>query len=509
MPTAVSRQVRASRGKSNLLSKQSSTNITNFARVSKLQTFGKEAAKQASLLGAGGFTSSIEVVLSSRKRKADSDLDSPQTTQRIDLPPSSTRSSKRPCREVSDIQSIPSLFVASKKRKAISSDDDKENVSEVISADLSLLDSLSTKQLHQKRPRGSDSGASAAAQAEALLERLNLQSSPRKRSRVLDSKIRERLPDEILHLISLQASFLKALSLHHAHNGAHVPVDLRAICPNVAQSWGRRKVVLEDISRCVGVVAWERPDKSDTTSFRNPLLLSDYGQGKICIELDPGAEAGPLKEEKINARFEENLRLLWSARKESDVKSFIANLPKAIPRASATKKLPLLSKGQKTLDEFKKDIVKKQQEKEEAKARTEPALNSDGSKMSLIDRIRFKELQLSQAAQPPSAAELQRRAALQRADDVAGVIGMLSMATAGGRARISFTMAAVLIKLKDSLRIPISHEEGACCVRLLATEVAPQWLRVVTIGGKENVVIQMASQPSKAAIQDRVNVLST
>ena len=91
---------------------------------------------------------------------------------------------------------------------------------------------------------------------------------------------------------------------------------------------------------------------------------------------------------------------------------------------------------------------------------------------------------------------------------MAALIGMLSAASASsGQARISFTMPALLIKLKDSLRNPISSEDGAECVRLLAREVVPGWLRVVTVGGRENVVVQMGMQPSRGEIEGRVRSL--
>lgn len=505
MPAAVSRQVRSTPSKFNL---QSSASISSFARVSKFQTASKEATKKVFDLAP---SPAIKVVLGSRKRKADSNLDSKLAAQKSNLPLPSTGSSKRTRREAPQTQPIQVLSTTSKKRKAVGSDD-KENACVVASANACLHGINGTRRLHQKRPRETDLDLSAAAQAEVLLERLNIQSSPpRKRSRVTESPTRtgnaEQLPEELLNLINLQTAFLKTLSLQYAHNGTNAPIDIRAICPNVAQSWGKRKVTLDDIKRCLGVLTWRQPGRNGAGFLPPPLLLADYGRGKICVELND-TEAGVVQEERFKATFDQNLRLLWGARKGSDIKSFVASLPKVTPRASAVKAAPLISKGQKTLDEFKREVAKKQQEKEEAKARAQPAVNEDGSKMSLLDRIRFKEVMQSQAAPAPSPAELQRRAALQRADDVAGVLGMLSMATAGGRARISFTMAAVLTKLKDSLRTPISQEEGANCVRLLAAEIAPQWLRVVKIGGKENVVLQIAFQPSKAAIQETVNVLS-
>lgn len=250
----------------------------------------------------------------------------------------------------------------------------------------------------------------------------------------------------------------------------------------------------------MGVLGWTSDNHTSS-----PFVLCDYGRGKLCIELTPEASSTHLDGDRLNKMFESNLRSLWSRRKDSDIHSFLSTLPRATmtTRASA---VPLLTKGRNALDELKSDLAKRQAEKE-ARAQALPVLNADGTKMSLLDRIKHKELVLSQCAAPPSPAELQRRAALQRAEDVAGVVGMLAMATAEGRARISFTMPALLVKLKDSLRTPVSQEDGACCVRLLAAEIAPEWLRIVTIGGKENVVIQCAMQPSKPVVGQRVAAL--
>ncbi|KAG4218456.1 hypothetical protein PC116_g33064 [Phytophthora cactorum] len=86
------------------------------------------------------------------------------------------------------------------------------------------------------------------------------------------------------------------------------------------------------------------------------------------------------------------------------------------------------------------------------------------------------------------------------------MLGMLSRA-AGQGGRVSFTMTATLEKLKDSLRMGVSREEGAACVRLLASEVAPEWVRVVAIAGRENVVLETDRQPSKADVEGRVRGL--
>ncbi|KAL2148322.1 hypothetical protein VTH82DRAFT_2242 [Thermothelomyces myriococcoides] len=356
------------------------------------------------------------------------------------------------------------------------------------------------------------------SQAGELLERLNLQSSPvSKRSRTLHRRAPQNdfdLPNELLDLLDLQEAFLKTLSMQYAHNGTTSPIDLRTLYTSVTRAWGKRRVTLDDIQRCVGVLSWT-PAKATGAKPTAPFYLTDYGRGKICIEFHPSAERGPLREPKLKMDFEANLRTLWLGR-SNDIPPtiFIGTLPKAPLHQKETSINPLLAasaKSQTTLDAFKQSIVEKKQQDEAAKkqAATAAAAANGSSSGSLLDRIRLKETLAAQSPQKePSAADLQRRRALQRAADVAAVIGMLCKATAApGQLRVSFSMAALMVRLKDSVRTPVSQEDGMQCVRLLAAEVAPQWLRIHTISGRETLICTMNMQPTKAEVENRVKAL--
>ncbi|EPE04993.1 dna mismatch repair protein msh-2 [Ophiostoma piceae UAMH 11346] len=353
------------------------------------------------------------------------------------------------------------------------------------------------------------------------------------------------LPYELSELVRLHNAFSKALAVHHAHHGPSAPIDIRAFCPTVAQSWGKRKVTLEDIQRCLGVAMSGEIAGSD--SIVSSLFLSDYTRGKICIELKPdvfsnSAAIGTLADQ-LNTAFESNLRSLWAnaphanaTSSSAEVKQFIDSLPKA----KATKSNSLLqtsalrAKGQRTLEELMHGIALKKQEKEaheallkapipepvqETKAdsmdvdSTPPA--APAAPMNLLDRIRYRQMQRTQlaAAGQLTAAtpeELERRAALSRAGDIAEVMSMLCTAASLRQSnRVSFGMAAIVSKIKDSLvRLPIAREEAASCVRLLAKEVSPEWLQIVSMGGREIVIMMADRVPSKADIQQRVHRLS-
>ncbi|CAN8106269.1 unnamed protein product [Discula destructiva] len=321
----------------------------------------------------------------------------------------------------------------------------------------------------------------------------------------------EPLPQGLLDLVSLYAAFLRTIVLHYAHNGTNTPVDLRQLSQPVSIAWGKRRISLADVRRCVGIM---------DTSGASPFFLADYGSKKVCVELREAHHGMCLDEPGLLAIFDGNLRRLWEDVKEAaadNIAGFVLGLPKAAVQSceSAVKASTLFGKGQRAMEELKKGVAAKKNAQEAAKAASQGTItNADGTpgpKLSLLERLRLKEEQLTRlAATGPTAAELERQAALQRASDIAAVIAMLakSAASAGTGGRVSFTVAVLLQKLKDSLRLPISKEEGTTCVRLLASEVAPEWLRIVTIGNKENVVITVPRAPSSSSVAERVKMLS-
>ncbi|KAF4455667.1 hypothetical protein F53441_2067 [Fusarium austroafricanum] len=322
---------------------------------------------------------------------------------------------------------------------------------------------------------------------------------------------KDALPLHLSELVDIHRAFVKTIMIQLAHNGNNSPIDIHTLAPHISQSWGKRQVTIEDIRRCIAI------QSSTTNNTHSPFMVANYGRGKFCVERS-SADTAPINEERLLKQFEMNLRALGAERSadDMDVDLPLDNLAlNELPQVniknmdSRIKVNPLLNKGQRALSELRNGIATKQYQKE-AKQNAAPnnsLLNPDGTKMSLLDRLRLKQLAKANEPLPPSAPELQRRAALNRVGDVAATISMLSLSNPMSLPRQAFTMAVILEKLKDSLRVPVSKEEGAACVRLIASEVAPEWLRIVTIGGRENVVVQRNSQPIDRVLQDRVQGL--
>lgn len=509
----------------NSVATPTTANIASFTRVSKHTTLGQDVTDKKIIQNVEVHdVTPTSTTPSARKRKA---ARSPEPEEVV------TTTSKQP-------QILSVIAKSTKKQKCF-----EQPASEVIS-----LRSVSEEQppstprrtATRKRALSPEIESPRTKEAGSLFKRLRIAASPafsRKASPLTTTQTstpatsvipdsedendefsaattpepepEQALPQELLDIVSLYTAFLKTITVHYAHNGTNTPVDLRDISQAVSLTWGKRRISLADIRRCVGIM-----DVASSVT-KSPFYLVDYGNKKTCVELQDGYHGRPLDEGSLVSVFESNLRGIWQTLREAaagDMTALVLGLPKAPvqSREALTTASAMLAKGKRAMEELRTGIAAREQDKEAIKAASTAQSNADGApapKLSLLERLRLKETHLAQlAATGPTAVDLERRGALQRADDVAAVIAMLAKASAGGGARASFTMPTLLQKLKDSLRLPISKDEGAACIRLLAREVAPEWLKIVVVAGKENVVVQMGMAPSSGVLVERVKRLS-
>ncbi|SCV29434.1 uncharacterized protein FFB14_02545 [Fusarium fujikuroi] len=461
-----------------------SHSITNFARVSKTYTSNDTAKKI--------FAQPASSIIT-RKRKAATDGEDthPRTKARTaSFAPSSDDELSTPIKPVSRNQELATNQVEKNVPKG------KRTAKATPSRARAAHKPIGTTPLSESKRQGN----TVQTKLDNVFKTL--------RKQTVD---KDALPLHLAELVDIHRSFVKTIMIQFAHNGNNSPIDIRTLAPHISQTWGKRHVTIEDIRRCIAI------QTSTKTNTRSPFIIADYGRGRICVERSP-IDMVPIHEERLLKQFEINLRALGTERSadEMDIDLPLGNLSlNELPQVeiknmdNRTTANPILNKGQRALSELKSGIVTKQYEKaaRQNTASNNPLLNPDGTKMSLLDRLRLKQLAKANEPLPPSGPELQRRAALNRVGDVAATISMLSLSNPMSLPRQAFTMAVILEKLKDSLRVPVSKEEGAACVRLIASDVAPEWLRVVTIGGRENVVVQRSSQPVDKVLQNRVQKL--
>ncbi|KAL1797853.1 hypothetical protein ACET3X_004459 [Alternaria dauci] len=355
------------------------------------------------------------------------------------------------------------------------------------------------------------------------------------------------LPAELVNLLALHSSFLTALSLHYAHNGTSTPADLRDLTASTTLVWRQRKVTYDDIRLLIGILD-HGPSDND-----NPYYLSDYGRGKICIEIKDNSPMmngmTHMNEQGLQDMFKEGLDTLWSqwctsqmmmARpiavpkrgrgrpKKADIKQacmdtflddtsvakFLSQLPLAQVTTceSLTALAPAQEKGRKRLREFKESV---QQGRALKKTRSTIGKENDLSlgqnqqaqpaqpkitefaavrKTNLLDRILAKQEAAKAGPAAPTPAELQRKAALQRTPEVIGVLSLLCANRPGSR--VSFSTTTLLQAIQGSIRSPISKEEAMKCVEVLASEVAPGYVSVVSMGSISSVVINQMMRPT-------------
>ncbi|CAD6444809.1 6027f071-e05e-427e-aab5-39389bcd24f7-CDS [Sclerotinia trifoliorum] len=335
--------------------------------------------------------------------------------------------------------------------------------------------------------------------------------------------LKKSIPAELIDIINLHAALLTTLTLHCAHNGSNAPADLRNLCPDVARAWGKRKVILDDIRQALGILNSHIKDSAENKNLSS-ITLSDYGFGKICVEIEQGNGGGkgnnlrPIDEETLNGIFTQKLMMQWES-KEDDVtvEVFMKEIPlEPITHCSSLSKMtPLLAKGQRRLEDMKAGIVARKDlrrtksspaliEAATSKSTSRSASTSAEKTPTLLERLRAKQLRQSLLPQAPSPEQVARKAALSRIEEVVKVLSIVSTSGSAGQQRISFTMPTLIGKLKDSFKTPLSKDEAIAVVKLLVNEIAPEWVQLANMGKVEAVVFDRDRRVEEEGVRERV-----
>jgi hypothetical protein len=75
---------------------------------------------------------------------------------------------------------------------------------------------------------------------------------------------------------------------------------------------------------------------------------------------------------------------------------------------------------------------------------------------------------------------------------------------AAGQPRASFSMTAMVQHLQQSLRTPITREEVERCLGIMATEIMPTFVRIISSGGMNGVVMTKAGKIGFADLKERL-----
>ncbi|MCJ1308700.1 hypothetical protein MMC25_002354 [Agyrium rufum] len=339
-------------------------------------------------------------------------------------------------------------------------------------------------------------------------------------------------------LISLNAAFLTTLTIHYAHHVYNAPVDLRVLKAGIERSWGKRAIRTVDIQTIFGIAHTKSVETSASKNIlstqkasRWPLSLSDYGHGKICIELDNAASqasnhAQPLDIKLLTAHFCTALDILD-----------LEELPLfPITACSSLEELsPLHQRTRNLLSDIKTGAQSRLQNNNHSSplhrtTSTSSAISSPLSSQlsdtntsasstptkskpapltrtnSLLDRIRAKQAASTASSlnsSTPTPERLSSRAAYQRLDEIIPVLELLTtqqmmrrsasfftssdsnksstrstndivvnseQSAARKGQTFSFTMPMIVQHLQTSLKNPIAKEDVVRSMRLLGDE---------------------------------------
>lgn len=516
------------------LSSKPKLRVTSIAPAqSKIKAFGKVRKPQLDRQGNG---------------KTKLDVESHAVTKASVASGVSTDSKKRKLQSLDPIDrdpTFPGEQDTPRKKRAVS----LKTVATPTDLECSCLEKVTASSLESSDPASNPTFSCSESASISLTP----PSSPasEKVSSTPDHETATKLPDELQDLINLYSSFLTALSLHYAHHGSLTPADVRILRPGIERAWGKRRISNDDVRRILAIAqnlpASEHGGK--LRGYKATFSLSDYGLGKICVEIEEeaknqGVRRCPINEEILNSEFVANLEAEWSQYASNcdapSAPSFIALLPlfPITTCASISKIVPLLSKGHRRLEDLKAGAIKAQLSSRlaprvatgsEAKlaANIAPTKRSD----SLLSRIRAKQLHQSMLAPPPSKTTILRKSALQRLEELAPVLEILtssasrstfsrSLNTTTHTIRISslmdmteqhgtysFTMPTLIQHLQMSLKNPISKEDAVSCVRLLATEVAPSWVKIKEVGKVVGVTVWRGGRMKREELAGRIEEL--
>lgn len=306
------------------------------------------------------------------------------------------------------------------------------------------------------------------------------------------------MPQALQDMLSGQTALLQALSARLALESSYVRINIDELLKE-ASLVGRHNLTTLDLQRMLALKS------GNSIAFR----IENFGSAGISL-VEHGHAEGPMIINTTKERHALEAALLhawhvWlGTRPESSVDAFIESLPIATIHDSETikKTASLFAKGKQRLSDIRQcraDVKQASATQDVQAAHANNAAVKDRS-ASLLDRIIAKQAHIATLPAGPTRADLERKAALHRIEEIARVLDVLS----AGRARASFSMQSVIQQLQQSLRNPISRIEAERSLGLMAEEVMPSYVTIISSGNMVGVVITKAGKLSFADMKRRI-----
>ncbi|TKA63703.1 hypothetical protein B0A49_11019 [Cryomyces minteri] len=332
--------------------------------------------------------------------------------------------------------------------------------------------------------------------------------SPPRLHEIAPQEPEDMLPERIQDLMNIHSAFVTTLSVHIREDAS---VHWHDLSPSIANVWKKRRIELDDIRRCV---------------VGHPsMTILDYGGGNVHLKMlanNPpyttaqhfagyvsGFAAKHTSQVAANMSFVQKLRRAWAdwtlkcKGQDPDVDMFMRQLPLAeLVDCSHLRQVESeVEKGRQRPQEITILTIDSQEGEVGPPAPAKPVTTSPpavadrGS--ALRQRIHARQKLASALPPPPLKADLERKAALDRVEEVFRVLVML----VGAKARASFSLEDIVQRVRDSVRKPLSRTEVVSTLEIVAKELAPNFLNFVSMGGPTGVALIRDGKPSFLELQ--------
>jgi hypothetical protein len=354
-------------------------------------------------------------------------------------------------------------------------------------------------------------------------------------------------------ILALHENFLKALSIHFAHNGLSAPAELSGLLKTVTCLWKKYVVRTADIQRMLALYeisveqdqsATFRPD-CNVAHREGPFQLTASGapgNRRVCVEYvgardlyaAPGMRS-PFSEKDLQHLFELDLLCLYRAsrHKSNTHLSFLSGPLAGFPLLSCTLGTQSAIRQDKSsarrieILSISNASQQRQQKKPSTQAVAFPETTDkteiEAAKAvmsrtkSLFDRIAAKQA-VETSSGAPTAANILRRHAVGRISEIVEILRMKQHQKSGGRnhllsntngssptklgQRVSFSMKQLQIEIKDSASVPLGDEEIKLSLKMLAEQDSTKkWLKLLDSGVGDRasvfVVLEGCGMPGK------------
>lgn len=325
-------------------------------------------------------------------------------------------------------------------------------------------------------------------------------------------------------LKSLHQSFLKAFTIHVAHNGPSAPADLTSFLGTITRIWKKHTVSREDIQRMLAIyeIGSGCDVTSETLKFKNcPFKLNLVGLGnnvRYNLEFCGSQllEQSLYEEQKLQELYEMELEKSFTGQQDK-ANSWLSNDSSLLPRleiemgvqtqvrrqkASLARSHVLGRNANREAPSTAQIITQNVDQPEREDITPSQALKA--RTLSLFDRVKAKQLASSSKSLPTTESILRSRA-IGRIDDVVDILRMKQQQKLGAslgsslydnptqaRSKISFGMNQVVHDIRSSLSVPIAEEEIQMCIKILANDVPGSWLTTFSMGKVQTVILNGA-----------------